>query len=341
MSPTLPPGGEFISCDWGTTALRLHLVNPVGEAPVASVASREGIAAVHRAWLARGPESPGREGFYLAVVQGQLEQLAKAVGRSLAGLPLVMSGMASGTLGVRALPYRALPFSLDGGDLAWAVLPATPEFPHSWLLISGARVADDVMRGEETQLVGAAVLERAAWADGLVVLPGTHSKHVRVRGGRAIGLRTYMSGEFYDLLVRHTILASSVDPAAACAPEMARQAFAEGVGDGAADNLLHTAFGVRVAEISGHRLAAASHHYLSGLVIGSELGELREGDEPAITLVGSAELVARYRAALEILCPATRLATVAGDAAIIAGQRALAIQAKLLPAFSPPCSHPS
>ena len=148
------------------------------------MAGSDGISAVHGAWQAAGADAAAREPFYLEVLRRQVARLAGETGRTLAGLPLVVSGMATASVGLRELPYKELPFAADGSDLRTALLPASPQLPHPLLFISGARSADDVMRGEETQLVGA-VAQRPG-SDGLFLFPGTHSKHVRVRDGRAI-----------------------------------------------------------------------------------------------------------------------------------------------------------
>ena len=61
----------------------------------------------------------------------------------------------------------------------------------------------DVMRGEETQLVGAVAADEASV---LAVLPGTHSKWARVDRGRVVDFTTYMTGELYGVLLSHSIL---------------------------------------------------------------------------------------------------------------------------------------
>ncbi len=318
--------GEFLACDWGTSALRLHLV-AAGEArPLAGVESTNGIGVTHRAWQAAGASAASREGFYLATVRRQVANLAAATSRSLDGVPVVMSGMATATIGLREVAYQELPFALDGVDLRAARLAASAGFPHPVLLISGARVTDDVMRGEETQLIGAAALKPGLAVEALVILPGTHSKHVRVRDGRAISLRTYMTGEFFDLLAHRSLLANSVEDGASCPTLEAAQAFAEGVQRGAVDNLLHAGFGVRVAQISGMRDKPASHHYLSGLLIGAELGGLRAERALSVSLVGRSGLTTRYQEALRVLGWSGEIVIVGGEAAVIAGQRVIAMR---------------
>src|SRR5690606_34731858 len=111
-----------------------------------------------------------------------LSQQAKG---SLAHTPVVISGMASSSMGWRELPYAPLPFSLCGRDLPLLRLDGEVGTPtRTIVLCSGVRSSNDVMRGEEVELMGLAALFPQLihqTEDVWVVLPGTHSKHLRVR----------------------------------------------------------------------------------------------------------------------------------------------------------------
>ncbi|WP_350066435.1 2-dehydro-3-deoxygalactonokinase [Roseitalea porphyridii] len=65
------------------------------------------------------------------------------------------------------------------------------------------------MRGEETQIVGAAAMGQL---EGTFVLPGTHSKWALVRARRVEAYATYMSGELYAALRDHSILGNFMRP---------------------------------------------------------------------------------------------------------------------------------
>src|SRR3954469_13847103 len=98
----------FISGDWGTSRLRLRLVQAEPLAIRAEAASEAGIARVHAAWQSSG--SPGdREGVFLRALAPVLEGLRAAAALELRGVPLVLSGMASATIGLRELPYAPTP----------------------------------------------------------------------------------------------------------------------------------------------------------------------------------------------------------------------------------------
>jgi len=320
------PAAQFLSCDWGTSAFRLHLVEAVSGKSLASVASPEGIGGVHQAWRAAGPGAV-REKCFLRVLRDQVAKLAVTTGQSMEGLPLVISGMVTASIGLREIPYKEMPFDLNGSDLRVERLDPQPEGFGPVLLVSGARTADDAMRGEEIQIVGAIAL--GAERNALFVLPGTHSKHVSVDGSWAIDLRTYMTGEFFELLTRRSILANSIEEGAADDLPGADSAFTDGVLAGATENLLHTSFGVRVAELCGRRSRTAGFHYLSGLVVGAELRELREHPAKVVVLVGSPGLTSRYLRALRALGHTSALTVFAAERAVIAGQRIVAERAGL------------
>jgi 2-dehydro-3-deoxygalactonokinase len=339
-----PAPVHFLSCDWGTTAFRLHLVESASGRALATVSSADGIGIVHAAWKAAGG-GPERDEFYLRVLRDQVAALARVAGRPLGDLPLVASGMISASIGLRDIPHLAMPFALDGRDLRVEQFTPAPPGMGPLLLISGVRTDDDVMRGEETQVVGAAALGAPATAH--FILPGTHSKHVRVAAGRALDVRTYMTGELFDLLARRSILANSVEEPVSPTPPLGGAGVAEGPGlpaggdtmdvdftqgveAGATENLLHAAFGVRVAELSGRRDRRAGWRYLSGLVIGAELHDLARAPAAApVVLVGSPRLTARYAAALRILGQAEPAGVFTGESTVIAGHRLIAMRVAL------------
>jgi 2-dehydro-3-deoxygalactonokinase len=320
------PAAQFLSCDWGTSTFRLRLVEVQSGQSLASVITADGINGVHQAW--RAVTGANREEWFFDVVRRQLAKLAAESGRSVRDLPLVISGMATASIGLREIPHKEMPFAIDGSDLRVERLVPPPAELGPVLLVSGARSADDVMRGEEVQVVGAVAL--GAERDALFILPGTHSKHVRVEQERAVGLRTYMTGEFFDLLARRSILANSIETSAAGESAEWEDAFSEGVATGKTENLLHASFGVRVTELNGRRGKQAGFHYLSGLVIGTELRELQALGTKAIVLVGNPALTARYALALRVIDHTGPITEFSADQSVVAGQLLVARRAGLL-----------
>lgn len=271
----------IISCDWGTSACRVRVLT---DTVLASLENAIGIAATFTDWQ---KTTTPRIDFYLSVLQTAITELEHQNNLDLHDIPIVLSGMASSSIGMLELPYHPLPFLVSGEDLRPSVLPSTPDFPHVLLLVPGIRSVDDVMRGEETQLIGCGVIS------GLCIFPGTHSKHIVVQDGRAVDFSTFMTGEFFGLLSRQSILAASVAEG-----EGSAEAFLAGVDDARGSGLLHSAFAVRTNQLFGRFSKTDNYQYLSGLLIGEELKGL---DRQPVTLVAVPPLQEAYALALRQL----------------------------------------
>lgn len=332
-APASASAPRFLSCDWGTSAFRLRLVEGASRRVLAASRGEQGIAATFAAWKTAGARPADRWSFFSRILAQHLASIADANGAALAGLPLVISGMASSSMGMRELPYARLPLAIDGSGLAVEHVAARGEFPHPVVIISGVRSSDDVMRGEETQLIGAGTVGAAhptsPEGSRVFVFPGTHSKHVDVRGAHAVAFRTYMTGEFFELLSAKSVLANSVTPGAELGTPENLADFAAGVRSGAAGNVLNAAFHVRTRALLEQAAATANYHYLSGVLIGAEVRELAAANTP-ITLVGAGPLLAAYQHAFQALGARTPLASLDADDCLIAGQLTVATRLGLL-----------
>ncbi|MGV3502254.1 MAG: 2-dehydro-3-deoxygalactonokinase [Adhaeribacter sp.] len=313
---------EFLSLDWGTSSFRLRLVDAGSGQVKAEESSGQGIADTFRQWQ----QSPAREPeerllFYCRVIADHIPRLEEKLGQNLAGTTVVVSGMASSTIGMQELPYQSLPFATDGSGLATRQLPPSTAFPHPILLISGVKSEKDVMRGEETQLIG--VLSEAGQGehDGIYIFPGTHAKHLEVQANQVVGFHTYMTGEFFELLARHSILSATVTASEGQASQTA--SFQQGVRDARDSNLLHAAFLVRTNNLFGRYSREENFSYLSGLLIGTELQQLLRQPGRNLYLCGGSRLQAHYQQALEALGLAGHLQAFPAswvDEAVIRGQ---------------------
>lgn len=210
------------------------------------------------------------------------------------GSRCLISGMAGSRQGWVEAPYCPCPAGL-------------PELRAKIIEIEAGRIAvvpglsdmhdgvPDVMRGEEVQIFGAMTLTGVR--DGLFVLPGTHSKWASVKNGLIAGFRSFMTGEFYALLSRHSILARTLDPSA----PLDEAAFLEGLSSARnGQGLLHNAFGARTLALFDRMPAAELSSYLSGVLIGEELRTQSVHAASDVVLVGSAELCRRYELALQL-----------------------------------------
>jgi len=266
-----------VGVDWGTTHRRGYALATNGRC-LAEHADADGMLA------ARGRFEPS------------LDTLLQALNAASPQVRVLMSGMVGSAHGWVQAPYLNPEVPLR--DLGQHLLrvPGTArrvEIVPGIALKSASAV--DVMRGEETQLLGAALLGHD---DGWFLLPGTHSKWVRMAQGRVADFATFMTGELFDLLGRHGTLAAAAgaDPTSAEAHHPA--AFAQGL-QGAADVALsHALFGCRARVVTGELPPEQARTYLSGLLIGAEWHELRRrgaGQLPAsVTVIGAPHLAARH-----------------------------------------------
>jgi 2-dehydro-3-deoxygalactonokinase len=288
---------KFLSCDWGTTAFRLRLVTTNGFNTLAEVSSKYGIARAYEEWCKTGMEAQGRIAFYQAIIREHLKELSAKSETSLEDIPLIISGMASSNLGMMELPYKELPFALDGSDLRAEMIPASASFPYPVLLISGVRTEDDVMRGEEVQVVGCRLAQTGE--EQLIIHPGTHCKHIAVSSNRVVSFKTFMTGELFSLFSTRSILAASVEAGGAFSS--AQEHFIAGVKDGSENNLMHQAFMVRTSALFKKRTKTENFFYLSGILIGNELSVLSKDFNAALVLAGEQALTEQYRLALDVL----------------------------------------
>ncbi|KQP17759.1 2-dehydro-3-deoxygalactonokinase [Pseudorhodoferax sp. Leaf267] len=293
---------RLLALDWGTSSLRAFLLDADGQVLQQRAAAR-GIGQL---------AEPGPAGFEQA-----LAEIAGDWLRERPGLPVVAGGMVGSAQGWREAPY--VPCPADVNRLAASAASVHSELAGNVLLAPGlvcaAAAGDglpDVMRGEEIQIAGA-LHGRPDWARAChVVLPGTHGKWAQVRAGAVLGFRTYMTGELFALLCRHSLLGRLM-PADGSTGEPADHAAGftlglEQAGRSAPGDLAHQIFATRTLGLQLDRQLAphALADYLSGLLIGHEvvsgLAHLRALDDAPGTLplllVGDAELCTRYARAL-------------------------------------------
>lgn len=315
---------NFLSCDWGTSTFRLRFVDVEKMEVLAEENTEQGIAATYALWRKlEDPDQKNRLSFYLDMVAKHIQKIESLLNNSLKGVPLIISGMASSSIGMLNLPYGQLPFKLDGSDVEVEFIKASEGFHHDTLLISGVKSENDVMRGEETQLIGSAVGLPTPEQEELFLFPGTHSKHIRVKDRQAVGFKTYMTGEFFALLSKKSILSLGVEEARDPQGEIYLKSFQEGVLAGVRENLLNASFLVRTNHLFEKLSKEENFTFLSGLLIGAELQELLPLTSIRIYLCGSSNLKFWYEHALHILGIHDRLQVFSSEwseAAVIRGQ---------------------
>lgn len=176
---------HLLCCDWGTSSFRLRLIDLSDHQIAGEVLSGEGIANTFNGWQVEAGESGMVRGrFFRDYLKKQIDILSARLSFDLDGITIVISGMASSSIGMEEIPYENLPYATDGSRAGIRYFEAAADFSHEILLISGVKSELDAMRGEETQLVGLvnlAELSSLKNKDAIFIFPGTHSKHMYVK----------------------------------------------------------------------------------------------------------------------------------------------------------------
>lgn len=313
---------RFISCDWGTSSFRLRLVD-TGDLTVLSEISNEmGVARVNRMYLdLQDPKGPSREEFFKEVLTKAIAKLEQHCGEDLSSLMIICSGMGSSSIGLRELAFTSIPFHVSGRDLNMDFIGVTDTFPNSLILLSGLKSDRDVMRGEETQLIGIIQDYKSFGGDGIFVFPGTHSKHILVNDGHVVDFTTYMTGEMFEVVGNHSILRNSITPNSDLLDEDHVKAFRKGVHEGFNEPLLSRLFKVRTQELFNTYSPEQNYHYLSGLLIGSELKNLGKDSGMPTYLCSTSNVFFPYQLAFETLgLPVVTISKEMVEKSVVSGQ---------------------
>ena len=268
----------LVGLDWGTTSCRAYLIGAGGIV------------------LERVTDGPG----ILKVENGAFGAALDAmIGRWDSNLPVILSGMIGSRQGWVEAPYARCPAATED------VVTALVRVEHAGrriALVPGLSCENggmpDVMRGEETQILGA--LEIAKTDGGVFLLPGTHSKWAGVTEGWITSFRTFMTGEVFGALKEHTILGRLMREGAPDADSFARGVRASTT-LGSAGALLNRLFATRTYGLMNRLPDTALSDYLSGLLVGAEIAEATKQIEVRVTIIASPVLAQRYTDALRLL----------------------------------------
>jgi len=267
----------LIGLDWGTTSLRAYWLDAAGEI----------LETRARPWGVRH------------LPDGGFDAALTDITASWPRLPRLACGMVGSRQGWLEVPYMELP--ADTAQLGSAVCSLRANDGSDVHIVPGLRnpYGPDVMRGEETQLLGALALHPALIPDSTWILPGTHSKWARVRDGAVTDFCTLMTGELFALLQQHSILCAGSGDAAANPDAFARGVIA--ARDSGSAGGFSRLFSARALMLDGTLTSDAVPEYLSGLLIGEELrsglASNRFRHDAPLQLIGDAALCARYRLA--------------------------------------------
>jgi 2-dehydro-3-deoxygalactonokinase len=295
---------NILCCDWGTTSFRLRLVERQNYEVLAEYLTKDGVAGTFRNW--KEQDEINRFDFYAEILKNSIKELAKKTSFILDTIPVIVSGMASSSIGMEELPYAELPFESNGSQASVKVFKDFNGKNAPLVLVSGLKSHEDVMRGEEAQLMGLLKLNEISIQASekiVFVFPGTHSKHITVKDRFVIDFQTFMTGEIYNILTEHSILKDSVLSGSGTVlmqPDEIK-AFLKGVEISGTSALLHSLFTVRTGQLFGQFTKQQNSFYLSGLLIGSELRQLKDENYDRLVICSGKHLYEHYKRAAEAI----------------------------------------
>lgn len=283
---------RYIAIDWGSTNLRAWLYQ--GTECLESRQSEAGVTRLN----GKSPQAVLAE-----ITHGWRDEKT----------PVVMAGMVGSNVGWKVAPYLPVPafFSAISEQL-------TAVGDNVWIIPGLCVSRDDnhnVMRGEETQLLGARELSPSS----VYVMPGTHCKWVRADAQQIHDFRTVMTGELHHLLLRHSLVGAGLPE-----QEPSSAAFTSGLERGlATPAILPQLFEVRAAHVLGNLPREQVSEFLSGLLIGAEVASMAEYViDHQVTIVAGKALSGRYQQALEAI--GRKAVVISGDTAFQTGIRSIA-----------------
>lgn len=270
-------GLAWVAVDWGTSAMRAWAMDGADRV-LAEASSADGMGSL---------EPSGFEPALIRLISDWLPAAGEPP------VPVIACGMVGARQGWREAQYRTVPCPPLGPEVT-RITPGDRRFTVTILPGLAQKRPADVMRGEETQIAG--YLAKRPGFDGVITLPGTHTKWAHVSAGEVVSFQTCMTGEMFALLADRSVLRHSVK-----AETLDHDAFRAAVADTLSDpqKLAARLFGIRAETLLSGLPPDAARARLSGLLIGLELAATRPywlGRE--VVLIGAPRLSALYREAL-------------------------------------------
>lgn len=277
-SAPAPAVADWIAVDWGTAHLRAWAMS--GDTPIGEARSEAGMSALTT-----------RDEFETALFAAIAPWLPAD---ERARLDVVACGMVGARQGWREAPYLRTP-TVPRGETRSVPTGRSGVVVE---ILPGISQDDppDVIRGEETQIAG--LLAQEPDFEGVVCLPGAHTKWVRVADGRIVAFRTAMTGEIFALLSQRSVLRYDLDE------DWDEGIFAAAVADAEAapEKAPLALFSVRARHLLMDSIRGECRARLSGALIGAELAALADFRQAAaVRIVGAPGIAANYAKALGVV----------------------------------------
>jgi len=270
---------KWIAADWGTTHMRAWAIDEQGEV-LAYSESNEGMKDLQQNEF---------EPVLLRLIENWLDN--KKI------TPVMACGMVGARQGWVETPYLKTPcVPIDKTQLTVAT---TKDTRIQVNLVPGVmqHKPADIMRGEETQIAG--FIKENPSFNGIVCLPGTHTKWVNVKAGQIENFRTFMTGELFGVISNNTLIKHSIE-----SDGWDQASFENGVIKGF-DNpglIASDLFSLRSESIVNDLDSNSARSILSGLLLGVELnGAKNYWKNKNVIIIGSELLSKNYQKGLKIL----------------------------------------
>lgn len=266
---------RFLSCDWGTSNFRLRLIQTKNFQVLAEIKSSKGISSFKE-------PNPFLYEEYLIE---SMKKINNIINTPLNEEKIIISGMASSSIGWIETPYKNLPVRLHPNDL---ITRKSHIFKYNHkqyqaTLISGICSHNDIMRGEETEALG--LLSRSEYKNFskncYLILTGTHSKHIQIKDATIIDFQTHMTGELFRLLSTHSIFKHNLHTSK---PKinLCKKSIIRGTRLVIDNGLSSSLFKVRSMQLLNNNESLNYNDLLSGILIANELINVKDNLHPII-----------------------------------------------------------
>lgn len=289
---------SWIAVDWGTSHLRAWVFSKTDN-PIASLTSKQGMGSLTRDEF---------EAALLSLIEFHLPPSKTT--------PVICCGMVGSRQGWSEAPYKAAPCMPPDASNALKLKARDPRIDV--YILPGIKQLEpaDVMRGEETQIAG--YLSSDPNFDGVICLPGTHTKWVQISASEVVSFRTFMTGELFSILSQNSVLKHGISN-----DGWSSEAFTMAIKDAVADP---QKIGARLFQLRAENLLKeldpiAARAQLSGFLVGVELAAARPywlGQR--VVILGADMLASAYSEALDALGVPSE--TVNAEGLTVAGLRA-------------------